>query len=533
VRTCRTTRREKSQCVPLPYGFGRRVTRNMNSAKRKRPQKVYRESSSDSDESDFEEESDFEDGASSASNGVQGEEVHVVKVIRGAKAKEAKKTESNPPAAKRTKVAASTATPSKTKKTPAKARTRTPAKASSAKKGDSVRKTVPNSGALKTLREEQAVEREAKSLSELGLEETIVQVEILPDATVAERIERLVSNCIRSIMGGNAFEFLVPSRAPSNQIYIKELDRIALKKSAMSSRSFLNPSTVRKSAVMARAMQLIHNIVQSRIHITKRELFYTDVKLFKDQKQSDAVLDDVACMVGCTRTSLNVIASEKGLVVGDLQFKEAGDEIDCSKMGIGGKGIPPVLDQVTDLRSNAKFVLLVEKDAAFIRLSEDRFYKKEASRCIIITAKGQPDVATRVFLRRLRDELKLPVLALMDSDPYGLKILSVYMSGSKNMSYDAASLTCPDIKWLGVRPSDLNKYNIPAECRLDMSPADMKAGELLLKEDFVKKNPEWVAEIKQMLKTKQKAEIQALATFGFQFLTESYLPQKIAQGDWI
>jgi DNA topoisomerase VI subunit A len=43
------------------------------------------------------------------------------------------------------------------------------------------------------------------------------------------------------------------------------------------------------------------------------------------------------------------------------------------------------------------------------------------------------------------------VLALVDSDPYGLKILSVYCSGSKGMSYDSNHLTTPDIKWLGVR----------------------------------------------------------------------------------
>ena len=43
--------------------------------------------------------------------------------------------------------------------------------------------------------------------------------------------------------------------------------------------------------------------VNKGIHITKRDLFYSDVKLFKDQKDSDAVLDDVACMVGCTRTA--------------------------------------------------------------------------------------------------------------------------------------------------------------------------------------------------------------------------------------
>jgi meiotic recombination protein SPO11 len=47
--------------------------------------------------------------------------------------------------------------------------------------------------------------------------------------------------------------------------------------------------------------------------------------------------------------------------------------------------------------------------------------------------------------------LKIPVLALVDSDPYGLKILSVYSSGSKQMSYDSSHLTTSDIKWLGVR----------------------------------------------------------------------------------
>jgi meiotic recombination protein SPO11 len=46
--------------------------------------------------------------------------------------------------------------------------------------------------------------------------------------------------------------------------------------------------------------------------------------------------------------------------------------------------------------------------------------------------------------------LKIPVLALVDSDPYGLKILSVYSSGSKQMSYDSSHLTTSDIKWLGV-----------------------------------------------------------------------------------
>ena len=77
---------------------------------------------------------------------------------------------------------------------------------------------------------------------------------------------------------------------------------------------------------------------------------------------------------------------------------------------------------MTNIASDAKFILLVEKDAAFMRLAEDRFYNTYP--CIILTAKGQPDVATRLFLRKLRNALRIPVLALVDSDPYGLKILS-------------------------------------------------------------------------------------------------------------
>lgn len=34
-----------------------------------------------------------------------------------------------------------------------------------------------------------------------------------------------------------------------------------------------------------------------------------------------------------------------------------------------------------------------------------------------------------------------------------------------NMSYDSSNLTTPDIKWLGVRPSDLDRFNIPEQVR--------------------------------------------------------------------
>lgn len=50
-----------------------------------------------------------------------------------------------------------------------------------------------------------------------------------------------------------------------------------------------------------------------------------------------------------------VVASEKGVVVGRLTFTEDGDAIDCSKMGVGGKAIPPNIDKVTFMTKAREF----------------------------------------------------------------------------------------------------------------------------------------------------------------------------------
>ena len=285
---------------------------------------------------------------------------------------------------------------------------------------------------------------------------------------------------------------------------------------------------MRKVAITARVLQLVQELCRKGIHVTKRDLFYTDVKLFKSQSESDVVIEDVACLLGCTRTSLNVVASQKGTVLGRLRFVEDGDPIDCSRMGVGGKGIPPFTDRITGIESDAKFILIVEKDAAFVRLAEDRFYNRFP--CVMITGKGQPDVATRMFVRQLKETLRIPVLALVDSDSYGVNILSVYMHGSQNMAYDSSNLTTPDIKWLGVRPSDLDRLQIPEQCRLPMTDKDLAHCRSLLNESWLLSKPEWKKEVELMLKTQVKAEIQALSSFGFQYLTEVYLPLKLQTG---
>lgn len=66
----------------------------------------------------------------------------------------------------------------------------------------------------------------------------------------------------------------------------------------------------------------------------------------------------------------------------------------------------------------------------------------------------------------------------MNSITADIAVLSV--PGSMNMSYDSSNLTTPDIKWLGVRPSDLDRFNIPEQCRLPMTEEDLKTGKRLV-----------------------------------------------------
>jgi meiotic recombination protein SPO11 len=142
------------------------------------------------------------------------------------------------------------------------------------------------------------------TLGELGIDNVGREVMELTDDQVLEMIESVFLEVARQILDKNGLNYVIPSRANSNQLYVAELDRIVLK-NAMTNRSLANVGTVRKTAITTRILQLVHEVVGKHIHITKRDLFYTDVKLFEKQTESDNVIDDIACMIGCTRNSLN------------------------------------------------------------------------------------------------------------------------------------------------------------------------------------------------------------------------------------
>jgi len=364
---------------------------------------------------------------------------------------------------------------------------------------------------------------------ELTIEDTVQVVGLTTDETQDKLIQVAMEVLNETMMTGRpAFE--IPRRSADNIVWDEIRDLLLLGMKTIT-RPYHSLASVVDATRTARVMEIVFQLLKANLHATKREVFYSDVNLFREQKYSDKIIEDVASMLRTTRDSVHVVASARGSAMGRVVIRDGGDTIDLTKMGTGGWAITPFLDQVEIIESDAEFILLSEKDAAVMRLSEAKYWNRQP--CIVLTGKGSGDIATRAFLKTLVKELEIPAFALVDSDPYGHYIYSVFLRGSKRLSYESPFIATPELKLLGVLSRDLDAYNIPKSVRIPMEPTDIKRVKDMLKEPFIQSNKAWVKDLKLMLQLKEKAEIQAFASHSFQYLTDEYLPTKLETGDWI
>ncbi|MFW9907265.1 MAG: helix-hairpin-helix domain-containing protein [Candidatus Thorarchaeota archaeon] len=357
-----------------------------------------------------------------------------------------------------------------------------------------------------------------------------VEVVNLESKDTTDRLVSTAADVLNETLMTGRPAFEIPSRSSDNIVWDEFRDLLLLGMKTVS-RPYHSLASVVDATRTARVMEIIYQLLRSNLHASKREVFYSDVNLFRDQKYSDKIIEDVSSMLNTTRDSVHVVASARGSAMGRVVIRDGGDTIDLTKMGTGGWAVTPFLDQLEILESDAEFILVSEKDAAVMRLSEAKYWNRQP--CIVITGKGSGDIATRAFLKMLVKELEIPAFALVDSDPYGHYIYSVFLRGSKRLSYESPFIATPELKLLGVLSRDLDAFDIPKSVRIPMEPADIKRVREMLKEPFVQKNKEWVEDLQLMLRLKEKAEIQAFASHSFEYLTDVYLPRKLETGDWI
>ncbi|GAB4304962.1 MAG: DNA topoisomerase IV subunit A [Promethearchaeota archaeon] len=367
-------------------------------------------------------------------------------------------------------------------------------------------------------------------VDEVELPSGVTRIDDCDAEETYRRLHQVVDDLVEQILTTGRPVLKVPKRTASNIIWDEENDLLLLGQDRVN-KIFHSLSSVTDVTRLIRVLEIMDELLEKKLHATKREVFYTDVKLFQDQSNSDACIEDASALLRTTRNSTHIVASARGSCIGRLRIRDRNDFIDLESLGSGGWSISPMLDNIEIVESDAEFILVIEKDAALIRLSEARWWRQYP--CIILTGRGAADMATRMFLRRLNKELRLPTFCLVDSDPYGHYIYSVYLRGSKRLSYESPFLATPDMHLLGVLSRDLDAYQIPPQCRLPMDKKDVKRAKEMLKEKWIEKNKPWKDDLELMLKMQVKAEIQSLSSHGFEYLTNEYLPTKLSTGDWI
>ena len=328
----------------------------------------------------------------------------------------------------------------------------------------------------------------------------------------------------------------IPVRSLSN-IHWNENDKLLSLGDKKSKRHFFNVGHARKFMQTLLIASFCKDIVDENIHASIRDMYYNlkhtigDSKenTFDEQSESDPLIVDIETTLSSLRERLHLLADRKGVVVGNVKVVDRGDTIDWSKLGSGGWSIPSVVEDIEFESVDADFVLVIEKNAGFERLHEDKLWKKY--NCILMGTGGQAARGTRRLVKRLADEHKLPVYVLTDSDSYGWYIYSVIKSGSMALAHASEQLGTPSAKFIGLTISDIKDYKLDKSI-IKANERDIKRAKELLEYPWFH-HKEWQRELKLMIDKKIKAEIEALSSRGLKFLTDTYLPEKLEAKDFL
>lgn len=372
-----------------------------------------------------------------------------------------------------------------------------------------------------------------------------------PDAARSPAMKQLIAQA------EDIYQDITAGRRPSLRIPIRSLTNVSFspRKGFFTignkvSKRTLSYQTVKPFAQSVRMMAFAKHLIETDDFASKREVYYTakgsarrgaeagsagwGPASFKEQNESDTIMDDIEAMVGVNREQLGFIPAEQnGSVAGELIVIDIDPatgrriEIDCTAFGRGSYSIPSRVEGL-EFRTRAKFILAVETAALFERLNGHAYWKQ--GNCIIVAMGGVPTRANRRFVRLLADACKLPVYVFTDGDPYGYcNIYRTMKVGSGNAAHISEFFCVPQAQLIGVTPQDIMDYNLPTH---PLEDKDKKRALDAMKNDpFFKNNKPWVRALQEMISMGVRVEQQAFAARGLNYVLETYLPEKLHSPD--
>jgi DNA topoisomerase-6 subunit A len=316
------------------------------------------------------------------------------------------------------------------------------------------------------------------------------------------------------------------SRSVRNIVYDKALQQFVLGPGNVK-RSSSNIKHIRPFTQLLWLASFAKKLVEEKKTSTLRDVYYSAQAFnieFVDQAESDELITDLEVLVQMAREGLNIYPEERSAIFGNMTIEYTvpgyeGKRLDLSSHP-DGVMIGPALTTAEFVNTDAELVLAIEKGGLFTRFVEERVH--ERYKAILVNTAGQPPRSTRFLLRRLNQELGLPVGILCDADPWGAHIAMVIRSGSANAAH-LRELTTPTAVWLGVWASDITKYKLPSDKLTDVDIKRLYE----LKADPRYTDKMWHDELDIFLKIKKKSEQEAFARYGLSYIVDKYLPAKL------
>lgn len=353
---------------------------------------------------------------------------------------------------------------------------------------------------------------------------------------VSKKLQDLGAQVLNQIQAAQNPSMTMPLRSLSNVGY-DEASGLLYLGNKTGRRVFFNVAHARKFMQTMVVAAFCKSLVKEGIHTSLREAYYSlkhtikgsDENTFEEQEESDPIFVDLEVSLDVLRENLHVNADRKGSAVGPLTVLDKGDEIDWSRLGSGGWSIPSNVEGLQFKDIGADFVLVVEKNAIFERLNEDKLWKK--LNCVILSTQGQAARGIRRMINVLNTQHKLPVYCFCDADAYGFYIYSVIKAGSMELAHVSKRLATPKARFLGLTLSDVDKYDL-GKATIKAKDVDIKRAKELLAYTWFQ-NKEWQKQIQMMVDRKIKAELEALASRNLKFVSDTYLPEKIENRDFL
>ena len=349
-----------------------------------------------------------------------------------------------------------------------------------------------------------------------------------------EQLINLAAEFYDQFAGGEIPHMTLPTRTKSNIEYDPD-SGVWVYGDRTSTRSANSVRGARKLLKAVYTIEFLADQLDQGRSSTLRELYYlseswdNEEAHFSDQDESNQLIEDLEIVSEVTREDFHMRPEESGAtLMGPLLLREQtrrGErEIHCQKdVGEGGYQIPNNPDTIEFLDADIDFVLCVETGGMRDRLIENGF--DEQYNCLVVHLKGQPARATRRITKRLHDELDLPVVVFCDGDPWSYRIYGSVAYGSIKSAHLSEHLATPEARYVGIQPTDIVEYDLPTD---PLADSDINALESELTDPRFQTDY-WEEQIELQLDIGKKAEQQSLAANGLDFVTETYLPERLDQ----